>query len=322
MGVAPGLLFVVSLARAQASGPAPSDPLAAARALFAEALEDEEAGRFAIALRKFERVREVRDTPSIEFRIGACYEELERPAPAFRAYRAATALAGAGNPDPQSADVARAASERLEALGKHLAQLTLWMPSPPQAGVEVRVDDDALASVSSDPIPLAAGRHVVSASAPGAAPFHAEIALAEGAKVSLTVTLEPAAVSPPVPPPRRTTSGGAGAWLAIGASGALLTASAILLVVRHDDIATLDRSCPGGTCSPGADANDLESTRSRALVEGPVALACGVAGVAAAGLGLYWIVRGRRSIAGGPTPTIVPLAARGGGGLAFTGAFR
>jgi hypothetical protein len=322
MGVAPGLLFVVSLARAQASGPATSDSLSTARAHFAEALQDEEAARFAIALQKFERVREVRDTPSIEFRIGTCYEGLERPAPAFRAYRAATILAGPGNPDPQSADVARAASERLEALGKHLAQLTLAMPNPPPAGVEVRVDDDVVASAGVDPIPLGAGPHVVSASAPGAAPFRAEIALAEGAQVSLTVTLEPAAMSPPAPPQRRTPSVAAGAWLAIGTSAALLTASAILLVVRHDDIATLNRSCPGGTCPPGADADDLESTRSRALVEGPVALACGVAGVAAAGVGLYWIARGRRSIAGRPTLPIVPIAARGGGGLAFTGAFR
>ena len=101
--------------RSPAARPTGPDPLAAARALFADALHDEEAGRFADALEKFERVRAVRDTASIEYRIGSCYEGLGQPAPAFRAYLAAQAL---GASDPQGADVSRAASDRLDALGR------------------------------------------------------------------------------------------------------------------------------------------------------------------------------------------------------------
>jgi len=318
MGVAPGLLFVVSVARAQSGGPASVDPLAAARALFAEALQDEEAGRFAVALEKFERVRAVRDTASIEYRIGTCHEGLERPAPAFGAYRAAVAL----GQDPASSDVARAASDRLDALRNRVAQLTLRMPSPLPALVEVRVDDAAVTPSAHQSMPLAPGHHVVSASAPGAMPFRTEIALAEGAQVSLTVALEPEPASRPEAPARGNARLATAGWVAIGASAALLGASAVLLVVRHDDIAALNRSCPGGICPPGADANDLESTRSRALVEGPVAAACGVAAIAVASVGVYWIAATPRSAPGGLASRVVPIVARGGGGLAWMGAFR
>jgi uncharacterized membrane protein len=74
-GFAPLLVFLVaSVAGAQTSAPPSPDSLAAARALFGEALRDENSERFGEALEKFERVRAVRDTPSIEYRIGSCYE--------------------------------------------------------------------------------------------------------------------------------------------------------------------------------------------------------------------------------------------------------
>src|ERR1019366_8707267 len=89
MGVLLGLAPRVQVAWAQSVAAPTPDPLVAARALFAEALQDEEAGRFAVALEKFERVRAVRDTASIEYRIASCHEGLGEPAEAYRAYDAA-----------------------------------------------------------------------------------------------------------------------------------------------------------------------------------------------------------------------------------------
>ena len=74
-------------ARAQTAGSTAPDPLAPARALFAQALRDQEAQRFSEALEKFQRVRAVRDTASIEYRIGACFEGLGQRPPAFVARR-------------------------------------------------------------------------------------------------------------------------------------------------------------------------------------------------------------------------------------------
>jgi hypothetical protein len=69
-------LFQGSDARAQAQSNNGVDGLDAARKLFADALRDEENGDFVSALEKFGRVRSVRDTASIEYRVGTCYEGL------------------------------------------------------------------------------------------------------------------------------------------------------------------------------------------------------------------------------------------------------
>jgi hypothetical protein len=58
------------------AAPAQSSDLDRARALFAEALSDQEAGRTAMALEKYRRVAEVRDTAQVEYRIGTCLEGL------------------------------------------------------------------------------------------------------------------------------------------------------------------------------------------------------------------------------------------------------
>jgi hypothetical protein len=307
-----------SVARAQVPVSASSDPLAAARALFSEALQDEEAGRFAVALAKFEQVRAVRDTPSIEYRVATCHEGLGEPALAYGAYRAAVAL---GRDDPRSADVSVVASTRLDALAKHLARVTLQTSTPRLAGLDVRIDDRPVTVAMAEPIPLVPGRHVVDATAPGAMPFRRAIVVAEGEQVSLAVDLAPG----PVPVASVAAPGGhartTAGWLALGGGVGLVAASAVLLVVRHDDIAALDRACPDGRCPAGADANALEATRTRALVEGPVSVACGVAGIAAAGVGVYLLVARHGSTAAARI-AVAPLVARGGAGLALSGAFR
>ena len=316
--VAPCILLLAAVAHAQAPPPAGPDPLAAARTLFAQALDEEEAGHFADALEKFERVRAVRDTAPIEYRIGTCYEGLQQPAPAFRAYVAAERL---GAIDPQGLDVSRAATERLDALAKEVARLTLTLPTPAPAGAEVRVDDAVVETAT--PMALAPGRHVVSATAAGAVPFRSEIALAGGAQVSLTVVLEPAVSRPSeAPAPKASDSRAAAGWLAIGGGATLVILSAILLVARHDDIADLNQACPGGMCSSRVDESSLESTRHRALVYGPVGVASGVAGVALAAVGVYLIAGAHRSATAGQTLAIVPMVAGGGAGLALTGAVR
>jgi hypothetical protein len=191
----------------------------------------------------------------------------------------------------------------------------------------VRVDDGVVATA--DPIALAPGRHVVSATGSGAAPFRTEIALAEGAQVALTVVLQPPPAPQPVekpppapaPAPERDSPEAAG-WVTLGGGVALMAVSAILLVVRHNEISDLNHACPGGVCPFGVDENGLASTRNRALVYGPVGVACGVAGIALGGAGIYWIASAHPSPATGQAFAVVPMIARGGAGVAFTGALR
>lgn len=322
--VAPFSSIASPLARAEsprdagASGDQTSDALSAARALFADALRDEEAGRFPEALEKFRRVRDVRDTPPIEYRIGRCYEELGQPVPAFAAYRAAKDLA---RDDSQWRDVAGAATERLEALAARLARLTLVMPPMPDgaADAEVRVDEEVIAPAAlRAPIPLPAGRHMVVATAPRTVPFRSEIVLAEGAQVSVVVLLEPMSTAPDASGPASRSPARTAGWIVLGGAVLVSAASVVLLVIRHDDIAHLDQACPGGRCPPGADAAELQSTRSRALAEGPAAIGCGVAGLAAAGVGAYLLLAARVP-ASSAASWLRPYVAPDGAGVALAG---
>jgi hypothetical protein len=266
-------VLLASPARAE---PPTDDPLPVARALFAEALRDEEAGRFADALDKFERVRAVRDTASVEYRIGSCHEGLGEPVPAYRAYLAARTLAAS---DPQSADIAQAASERLDALSKQVAQLAITTPPAPQP-------------TPAPPPP----------SLEGASP-----------------TSPPPAKALEAPPRAPGDSLAVVGWIAVGGGAAFLTAAAVLLVARQNEIADLEDACPNGLCPAGAHESELEATRRRAEIYGPIGVTCGIAGIALVAVGVYGIASAHR-----PSTTsrlaVVPMVALAGAGLAFTGA--
>jgi hypothetical protein len=265
-----------------------ADGLASARALFATALSDEDAGRYDVALEEFLRVRLAKDTAPVEYRIATCYEGLGRPAPAFRAYRAAIRL---GQGEAAMADVVVAARERLKVLSRHVAWLMLVLPDAASPETSVRIDDAAVASDAlKGPIALEPGSHTVVATSPGAAPFRSQIALPEGGEATVAVALERA--SSPVQVSSASREGDArrtAAWITVAAGGVLIVASAATWLARSEDIASLDRSCPAGDC-PRSDMAALESTRNRALVEGPLATALGAGGIVAAAVGSILIL--------------------------------
>ena len=330
-------------ARAQGEEEA-ADELAGARATFAEALRDEEAKRYSVALEKFRRVRAVRDTASVEYRIGTCYEGLGQAVDAYRAYREATKR---GQDDPRSAEIVAASVDRLHALDKHLASLVLSLPADAPSNTEIRVDDRAVPGESlRESVVLEPGSHVVTAIAPGTAPSRSEIVLPEGAHVSLTVPLGHSAPAPPAasaatsPLPQEnalprgaeassasSASGGTlrmAGWLAVAGGGALLVAGGVVWFLRENDISKLNRACSQGICPPGSDPGDLTATRNHALTEGPVAGALGVAGAVVLAAGGYLLWQATQN-AGGRAKSgaalVVPVVAQRGGGAALVGEF-
>jgi hypothetical protein len=98
--------------------------------------------------------------------------------------------------------------------------------------------------------------------------------------------------------------------------------SAVLLLVRSGEISALNQACPGGQCRAGSNRDDLESTRSRALVEGPVAVALGVAGALSAGAGAYLVLTTQGGSSNSASGThVLPLFDLGTAGIAVTGRF-
>jgi hypothetical protein len=101
-----------------------------------------------------------------------------------------------------------------------------------------------------------------------------------------------------------------------------MAVSAILLVARHNEISHLNDTCQNGVCPVGADQNELRSTAQRAEILGPVGVACGVAGVALTGAGIYWMVTAHRPAATSKAVAVVPMIALGSAGIALTGPLR
>lgn len=312
---------------AYAQGEAPAgESLATGRALFGEALIDEGAGRYRVALEKFQRVKAIRDTAPVEYRIATCEEGLGHLPAAYEAYGAAVS---AGTNEPAMGEVVKAARARMDALSKRVARLTLVPPDGATA-FSVQVDDttyprEALAQ----PIVLDPGQHTVVATAFGQGPFRSQVTIPEGGVASLPIAFTPpdAPAAPPAPPTSppgpesHAASGGKGTlgWILAGSGGALLVGSGVLFLLRHQDISTLQSACPGGICPPAANERDLNATRDRALVEGPVAAALAAAGLVAAGVGVYFLVTSRSSQ---PVAALSITPSAYGTGLAIGGSFR
>jgi hypothetical protein len=286
--------------------------LAAARKTFTEALADQAAQRFTIALEKFQRVQAVRDTQAVRYRIATCLEALGKLRAALEAYTAASVAAGN---DAESTNIARVSREKMDVLSTRVARVVVKLsPQAPDDAV-VKIDGEVLqANAIGTPVVIDPGVHEITATGSGAAPFRAQTTITEGGTATVYVVIDAPRHAPPLPP-METLPGASGApsaspskpapsdaepagspsepssgrttagVVAVTAGGVLIAGSIVLVLVRHAEITSLDNACPGGVC-PIARQSELESTRSRALLEGPAAIGVGAAGVIAAGVGI------------------------------------
>lgn len=261
-----------------------------ARAMFGEALADQEAKRYAVALDKFRHVAEVRDTAQVEYRIGACLEALGERRAAVVAYDHAAHL---GRGDTQAQDVVASANEHIATLAADMGTLGIVIRG--SDAPEVRVDGTpAAAGELAAAIILEPGDHVVEVTAPHMKPARANVTITRAKKLDLTVDLvaeKPIEPPPPPPPPpvshKRQLIGvaliGAGAAFAIGAG--------ISLFVRNDLIDTIKTDCPNDTCFT-FQKSEIEGMRSNANALAPVAAVLGGVALAALGVGLTLVVMG------------------------------
>jgi len=308
------VLFATGAAHAQSEA-----DLRAARKLFADGMKDQDEGHFDAALEKFRRVQQVKDTQPVRYRIASCLESLGKLREAQRAYEATLDKGVAGQTD----DVTRAAREKSDAVAKRLARVTLTL-SPHAAGdAEVRVDDEPIsAGALGTEIPLDPGTHEVVGTSKDAPTFRTTLTLSEGGQAQLMVMLDPPSAAPPEPPPKppetphpagssRKTWG----YVAIAGGGVLIAGGVVAFVLRHGDIAELQRSCPGGVC-PIERRDELTSTHSRAVLEGVLGWTLVATGAVAAGAGIFLLATDRHE-----STAIAPFFTRGGGGFSLTRTF-
>jgi hypothetical protein len=283
---------VVVLAARHAAAQTPEE-LAAARSLFGEALTDEEHHRYAEALEKYKRVVQVRETTSVRYRMGLTLEGLGRVNEAIESHAAAVRLA-AGS--PKDAEIAKASKARLEALEPRVAHLALKVTPSGTAGTppELKVDDKPVEPEHADDVRVDPGQHVVTATAPGAQPFRAQVTLSDGGRAEIPISLQAAVAPPPQPPPpppppppKESGSLRTVGIITGGAGAAFLVAGGIVMILRASAISSLKDACgaDGNNC-PIQKKSELDATHSRAVTEttvgaillttGAIALAAGV----------------------------------------------
>ena len=294
MAYASRLVFAGALLLSRAAL-AQTPELDRARAMFGEALADQDAKRYAVALDKFRRVAEVRDTAQVEYRIGACLEAMGERRAAVVAYDHAAHL---GRGDAQAQDVVASANEHIATLAADMGTLGIVIHGADAP--EVRVDGtpmsaDELASA----IILEPGDHVVEVTAPHTKPARASVTITRGKKLDLTIDLvaeKPIAPPPPPPPPPLSHKR---QWIGValmGAGAAFGVGMGVSLFVRNDLIDTIKTDCPivsnGRNVCFTSQQNDIEGMRSTANALAPLAAVLGGVALAFAGVGLTLVVMG------------------------------
>lgn len=196
------------------------------------------------------------------------------------------------------------------------------------AEVDVLVDGVVLPrAAATAPRSVNPGKHIVAAKAPGHDEVRAEVSVAEGTTLPITLTLKPSARAPaggikgaPAPagprvdaPAERGTSPLVFVSFGVGAAGIIVgSVTGILSISRTSDLSS---ACPRMTCAPEDDdynaANTLANLSNVAFAVGAVGVGAGVVGLIVSG-------------ADGPapkSPRVSVRAAVGPGAVMITGVF-
>lgn len=206
-------LTVAMLAHAsQARADAGSDRLLA-QGLFDEGLKLMDAGRYPEACPKFVESQRLDPGGGTLLNIALCHEKEGRLATATLDYDEAIAQAV----KDKRSDRETFARTRLRQIAPMVPHIAVTLGKGVPEGASVRIDDTPVpAAALGVPLPFNAGKHVVTATAPGRGTFKQEVTVRDGDVRSVEVLALPAGVDgpPALPPP----APAAGPALALGGS--------------------------------------------------------------------------------------------------------
>ncbi len=292
-------LATALLGAAPAGAQDEEDPVKQARMMFHQGLELEQAGNWAGALRMFRDVSQVKMTPQVRFHIALCEENLGKLVAALGGYELALAEA-----DSVGESFRVEVEEKIAAVRGRIPKLIIERGDGAEAA-QVELDGVLLGSSSIGvDVPVDPGPHVVTATAPGFEDFSTTIDLAEEATQTVTLTLAKTEVAPveeepveeePEPPPPEQQFPIVPVSL-IGGGGVLLVGSGAMLLMRSAALNDFRSLCPGDLCPPRSqlsdeDQDEIEKSRARVATYGALSPVLAVAGVGAAGVGVFLLVR-------------------------------
>jgi hypothetical protein len=263
-----------------------------------------ESGQYAQAIDLFSRAESLVHAPPHLLYLARSHAKLGHLVAAQEAYLKITREKLAGDAPDAFKDAQAKAREELAALEPRIPSLTITLKGEGAEGAVVTMDDVKVpAALVGVPHPVDPGQHELVASGNGVKSQPANVSLAEGAKQSVELTLEPApgATAPGEPAAGGSESGaidtGAapsggngmriGAYVALGVGVVGLAAGTVFALSAKSKFNDADAICnlPNGACPPNRQADvqklddDGKSAKTLAtvgFVVGGVGLATGV----------------------------------------------
>jgi hypothetical protein len=295
------------------------ESVAAATALFDEAVALMDKGKYADACPKLVKSQAIAPSGGTLLALGECYEHTGRNASAWLAFREAAARAAAAG----KKDAEVAALDRASRIAPSMSRLTVRVvEAATMQGVEVRRDGVPLKTAEiGTAAPLDPGTHLVEAVAPGHRTWSAHVVLASSGDTEVTVpALELVAPgqenTPPPAPPRVVEDPGSSqrtVGVLVGAGGlALIGAGAVFGMIagstNADALANCNTQVEPTRCNQqGLDLT--EDARTQALLSTIFLIAGGAAVVAG---GVLWLTAPVK---------VTPTASAQGAGVSLSARF-
>lgn len=285
------------------------DPVAA-EALWNEGRKLRAAGRIREACPKFKESYRLDPALGTLLNLASCHELLGLTATAWSEYREAEDVALR----TKDGNRRKFAAKRVAALEKRIPRLVITAADPPP-GLVIQRDGIALGEAAlGAPIPLDPGEHVISASAPGYAPWTTHVEAVTGKQRSLAIPRlqkapeeASAVLAAPEPadraaePAGKGTGSRTGAIVAGGAGLAGIGVGVVFGVLTANQAATAEAECPGQVCNGAGD---------EAVARGETYAWASNIGFAAGAIGL--VIGGVLLLTGGDDADPPPVAARAG----------
>lgn len=304
--------FALAIAAATLAAPAAKadvtkEARAAATTLFDDGRKLTAANKYAEACPKFEEAMKLDPGIGIGFNLADCWEHTGRLASAWIQFRDTASLALAANQPDREKEI----KKRVAALEPRLTRLTIVVPEGARAeGLVVQRDGSEVGkALWGSAIPVDAGKHRVSAAAPGRQIWETSLAVeGEGKTLSVEVPVLPEKKGGDViaPPPPSGSATGSGApppppaerdaprsWqkplgfvaLGVGAVGVGVSVALGFAAKSKKDDSNADGHCVGNTCDDAG-----TELRNSAVSLGNVGTGVFIAGAVVAAGGLLLVI--------------------------------